>query len=267
MNARRLFGPLWVLWAGLLFGGMVLHAFEHIGSSGFLKATRLTSSIVLVAAAFLWWRQGRQGRAGAALAWIAVGMAFGFLGDVSNAQVVVRDPKMALMGGAMLFAIGHVAYIWAALRIQRDLAFGWPARFWLSLAFWEGVGLAAWYLVVYGAEPREAIHWIGLPYTLLLAGTAGVTTALAMSDRRFVLLGLGGVLFLLSDLVLALGQFRKEIDLARLLVDATGWTTTAGVDFFEQVARNSVWILYGPAQMMIVYSGACILSAYGQAKR
>lgn len=266
MNATRLLGPLWVLWAGLLFGGMVLNGFEHIGSDGFLKATRLTSSIVLVLASVLWWLQGRGTAAAAPLAGIAVGMTFGFFGDVSNARVVLTDPQQSIIGGALLFAVGHIAYIWAALRIRRDLGLRSPTSWAASLLFWEAFGLVGWYFVVYGVEPRLAIHWIALPYTLLLAGTAGVTMALALCDRRFVLLGLGGAVFLFSDLMIAVGQFRK-VDVGQFLVDTTGFRTPLGAHFCEQVGRNAVWILYGPAQMMIVYSGAMILAAYGQAAK
>lgn len=261
-NTHRFVGPLWVMWFGLLFGGMVLNAYEHIGSDGFLKATRLASSFALVLASWFWAASSTHAAASYPLIGLALGMTLGFLGDVSNAQVVITNGEQALMGGAIAFGIGHIAYIWACVRTKRDLFSTRSGVWWASILFWQLVGLVAWYLVVFPVEPKQPIHWIGLPYTLLLAGTAGVTCGLALLDRRFWLLAAGGVVFLASDLVLAIGAFRKDIDIHQVLLQWSGVTSTQGLSFVKQIARNCVWLLYGPAQMMIVYSAASFIAAY-----
>ena len=74
--------------------------------------------------------------------------------------------------------------------------------------------------------------WPALPYSLLLATTAGIATYLALEDRRFSLLAVGAVLFLVSDLILAFRLFHGEFALA----------------------THAVWLTYGPGQMLIVYS-------------
>jgi len=66
----------------------------------------------------------------------------------------------------------------------------------------------------------------------LLAGTAGVTAALALHDQRLALLALGGALFLISDLVLGYRIFQARFYLGG---DAT-------------------WLTYGPGQMLIVFA-------------
>lgn len=102
------------------------------------------------------------------------------------------------------------------------------------MLFWQVFGIVAWFFVVYSGTNRGAglLVWPALPYSLLLAGTAGIATYLAMEDRRFLLLATGAVLFLVSDLILAFRMFHGEF---------------AG-------ATHAVWLTYGPAQMLIVYS-------------
>jgi hypothetical protein len=97
---------------------------------------------------------------------------------------------------------------------------------------WQLVGLVGWYYVVMlGSENRDLV-WPALPYSLLLAGTAGITCALALQDRRLSALAVGGALFLASDLILAFGLFRGH--------------------FAHQT--ECVWLTYGPGQMLIVFS-------------
>jgi hypothetical protein len=83
------------------------------------------------------------------------------------------------------------------------------------------------------------IHWIALPYALLLATTAGLATGLALADGRFLLLALGAALFLLSDLILAGEMF-------------------SGLTF--PFIGDVIWLTYGPAQMLIVYTTAIVLA-------
>ncbi|MBK7217160.1 MAG: hypothetical protein IPH95_08940 [Candidatus Promineofilum sp.] len=83
------------------------------------------------------------------------------------------------------------------------------------------------------------IHWIALPYALLLATTAGLATGLALAEGRLAPLALGTALFLLSDLILAGEMF-------------------SGLSF--PLIDDVIWLTYGPAQMLIVYSVAAVLS-------
>ena len=73
---------------------------------------------------------------------------------------------------------------------------------------------------------------MALPYALLLASTAAAATSLALVDTRFLLLALGSILFLLSDLILAAQLFN-------------------GLKFAS--IGDVVWLTYGPGQMLIVF--------------
>lgn len=96
---------------------------------------------------------------------------------------------------------------------------------------WLAFGVLGWYLVVWrgGAHGPEAVA--ALPYTLLLAGLAGLGTALGLQSTPFLTTAAGTVLFLISDLLLAAGKFR-------------------GLRF--PLLPDLVWLTYGPAQLLIV---------------
>jgi len=106
------------------------------------------------------------------------------------------------------------------------------AMFWRAVVAWQLLAAIGWWFVVMWGQQPTVLHWAALPYSLLLAGTAGVTSGLGLLDRRMIPLALGGALFLASDLILAFEQFRGTFN----------------------YAGDFVWLTYGPAQMLIVYS-------------
>jgi hypothetical protein len=248
------------MWAGLLFGGMILAGFERFDSDPFLKATRLASSLVLVLTGFVITSSPQSARPVWPLLMIALGMAFGFLGDISNSGLVIKDPKQATMGGIVTFAIGHVCYMATCLWIRNHQGLGQNNTWWGSIIVWQLIGLAGWFVVIFTDTPLTPVHWAALPYCLLLAGTAGMTCGLALADWRYFWLGLGGALFLASDLVLAIQLFRDDINIATELVRLTGLNSDDGKHLMKQISRHACWLLYGPAQMLIVFSGLSLLA-------
>jgi hypothetical protein len=257
---ERLAVPLWVMWVGLLFGGMVLAGYERFDSDPFLKATRLASSLVLVLTGFVIISSPQTARPVWPLLMLALGMAFGFLGDISNSGLVIKDPKQATMGGIVTFAIGHLCYMATCLWIRNNQGLRQNNTWWGSIIIWQLIGLAGWFIVIFTDKPLTPVHWAALPYCLLLAGTAGMTCGLALADRRYFWLGLGGAFFLASDLVLAIQLFRDDIDIAAELVRFTGLSSETGKHLMKQVSRHACWLLYGPAQMLIVFSGLSLLA-------
>jgi hypothetical protein len=228
---------LLILWAVLLFGGFFLGE----GERRMPAWSRMASSATLVVAAFSWYAFSRSTPAGGYALLIAIGMTFGFVGDLALAGWLPGGRNT--IGGIASFGIGHVFYIAAFLRYSSAVGLD-DGRRWIALAVWLFIGLAGWYFVVYrgaGAtgEGVTLIHWIALPYALLLATTAGLATGLALADGGFLLLALGAALFLLSDLILAGEMF-------------------SGLTF--PFIGDVIWLTYGPAQMLIVYSVAAVLA-------
>jgi hypothetical protein len=105
------------------------------------------------------------------------------------------------------------------------------------LAWWL-IALVGWYVVVFRGQKHTFLHYAALPYGLLLATTAGLATSLALQESVFIPLAIGTALFLISDFTLAAQLFN-------------------GLHF--TMIGDVVWLTYGPAQMLIVYSVASAL--------
>lgn len=221
---------LWVAWAVCLFGGYALRG--AVTAFDTWMVGRLTSSAVLVVAgAVLAW--GMTPGVGRRIGWlVTVGMALGFLGDLFNADLIPLFGQDPVLGGIAAFGLGHIAYMTGLVTCAKQAGFRHGGkRLWAILA-WQLVAVVGWYFAAYRGNPDSVLVWPALPYSMLLAGTAGVASWLAAEDRRFLGLAVGGALFLLSDLILAVRLFHG--------------------DFAH--ASEAVWFNYGPGQMFIVYA-------------
>lgn len=218
---------LLIAWAVVLFGGFLFGNEKETHRTP--TVNRMGSSLLLVVAAWcwVWFCEGEWVRPYAIT--IAIGMTFGFGGDLALSGWFGRS----VIVGIVLFGIGHLFYIGGI--VWGSGAWGLDAvapRVW-SLMVWLLIGAVGWYLVVYRGQEVGTLHWAALPYALLLAGTTGVATGLAVQDGSFVWLAVGAGLFLFSDLVLAGELF-------------------AGYSF--RSVGDVVWLTYGPGQMLIVFS-------------
>jgi hypothetical protein len=227
---------LLVLWGVLLFGGFLRGSADP--GRRMPRWTRMASSLVLVVAAWSWVLFTRQTAAGGYALFIAIGMFFGFLGDLSLAGLLPGGRSVP--GGITAFGIGHVFYIVAVASFAGRIGLDDPSPRWIALLVWLLIGGVGWYVVVGRQRPFTALHGAALPYALLLATTAGMAWGVAWQDGRFIPLALGAALFLLSDLILAGELF-------------------AGLSF-PQIG-DIIWLTYGPGQMLIVYSIGVVLAA------
>jgi YhhN family len=238
--AARLAAGFWTLWATALFGGTLVSFSDPEAVAWppktILLVSHLASSLFLVGAAWMWFLGFSRSAAATTVALFAAGIALGTVGDFFNGGalqdlVPLPDP---VLGGIAAFALGHICYITGCLRVARKLNFRSRAQFWGPVIFWQLFALVGWYLVVFrGARNGPGLLvWAALPYSLLLAGLTGLASSLALADRRFIALAVGGILFLASDLILAFGMFRGDFP----------------------HATHAVWLTYGPAQMFIVFS-------------
>jgi hypothetical protein len=232
-------GRLWLLgllmlWAAFLFGGFVFGRPDATRIRRMPAWTRMASSLTLVVAGWGWYGLSRAGPAGGFALLVAAGMTLGFLGDLFMARLLpVPQP---VLGGIGSFGLGHVAYISAILLFQKTGVASLPsapALRWAAWIAWLLVGLLGWYVLVFRGQQPSTLHWAALPYSLLLASTAGLATGLAFQALAFVPLAIGAALFLLSDLILAARLFNNT---------------------HFNLIDDVVWLTYGPGQMFIVYS-------------
>lgn len=234
-----LFVGLAALWAAMLLGGFMLGRPNARNPQRIPRRLRLASSLVLLVAAcifaFFSDEEGTDFRA-----WIAIGMAFGLLGDLCMAGVFPL--RQHVLAGMAAFALNHLALIAALFALAEVFAIALPL--WPVALAWAA-GAALWFVVVWRpAAARSLLHRAALPYALLLASTAGLCAGAALSiGQGALLLALGALLFLLSDLLLAAELFN---DRAR---------------FGPLAAGDAVWLLYGPGQMLIVFGARLLITA------
>lgn len=229
---------LLVIWAALLFGGFSFGKLDSLRTRRMPAWTRMASSLTLVAAAWSGFFFNRNSAIESFAFLIAVGMTLGFIGDLFMAELIpVGNP---VMGGIGAFGLGHIAYIIAFFAFGDRNGLNDPGARWGAWIVWLLIGVIGWYIVVYRGQKATPLHYAALPYALLLASTAGFATGLALQNSLFIPLALGAALFLLSDLILAAQLFNN-------------------LRFY--LISDVVWLTYGPAQMLIVYSvGSALLT-------
>ncbi len=221
-------------WAALLFGGFALGTADSPGGERIPTPARMGSSFVLVVAAWSWYFCVRPNTLSLSALLVAVGMTFGFAGDLFMAGLIPAGERT--LGGMGSFGCGHVAYLAAFLYLASRLRLPWTGPRLAAWAAWLLVGVAGWYLIVYRTDHPAALRRAALGYVLLLASTAGCATGLALAAPGFWSLACGASLFFLSDLILAAEMF-------------SGYR-----------AGSAVWLTYGPGQMLIVYSTGAYLA-------
>ncbi len=226
------FTVLWLIWAGLLFGVFFLGELNAAETHHVPTWCRMGSSMMLAGTAWIGAIALMQAASARYAALIAVGMTLGLLGDLFNAGWIVADSQQGTLGGMISFGLGHIAYIAACLNLRRRAGLTCASTLRYSLIGWELFAVAGWFVVVWMGTKNLPLRLPALPYCMLLAGTAGFTTALGLQSRSLIGLGLGGALFLISDLILAFPLFRDSFYLS----------------------GDAVWLTYGPGQMLIVFS-------------
>jgi hypothetical protein len=231
---------LLALWAALLFGGYFFGSRSADLARRMPTWTRIGSSLALVAAAWSWYLFTRTTPVAVFALLIALGMTLGLLGDLFLAHVLPAPE--ATLAGMAAFGLGHIAYIAALLIFAGAHGLLASPPLYGSIALWLLAGLIGWYLVVLRGHEPTTLRWAALPYALLLAGTAGAATGVALQAPSFASVAIGAALFLVSDLILA-GQLFNKL-------------------FFPQIG-DIIWLTYGPAQALIVFGVESALRVVG----
>ena len=196
-----------------------------------IKPLRLSTSWILVACAWIIWASSTALRAPALL--IALGMTFGALGDLVLAEVIPLPKRM--ISGIVVFSIGHLCYIAGFSQTARILGLSDPFSGSLVWVVFVIVAALLWFFLIYNPAKSRVLNLGSLFYGWLIAIMAGTATALALSDPRFTLTAIGGVLFLISDIILGNRELRDN-----------GWF----------LVHDVVWVLYIAGQALIVLTAA-----------
>lgn len=238
--ARWLLYFLLILWAGLLVGGLILGRAGPERRNRLPLPVRVALSTTLLAAALVWWLAGAAGGPLAGFSfWIVVGMAFGLLGDLFMAGLLVPKPRHVIFG-ILAFGAGHVFYILAFRQAATVLGLNSEPVWLWSWVIYLAAAALLWALLVREPARGRALNYGTLGYSLVLAAMAGAALALALQNPALAPLALGGVLFMVSDLILGSELMRRT--------------------YFPFIG-DVIWTTYTVAQMLIVYSSAAALHA------
>ncbi len=221
---------LLIVWGGLLFGGFIFGKPDRENEHRIPTWARMGSSLTLVLAGWAGFLFSAEGPTKTFVFFLAIGMTLGAVGDFSMAKLLPLPDHV--IGGIAAFGLGHMAYIYGILQYANTTGRDTAGTRWVAWAVWLVIGLAGWYVVVFRGGKPTVLHWVALPYALLLASTAGFATSLALQASEFWGLAGGATLFLISDLILAAQLFNN------LKFNLIG---------------DVVWLTYGPGQMLIVY--------------
>lgn len=198
---------------------------------------RMFNSATLVLAALVWWRAVAAGTPfGSYAAFIFLGMAGSFVGDLLMARVIPLPAHP--IPGIVAFGVAHVFYILGCIQIAQALG-ATDGRIWAgAVVALEVLGIVLWRTLIYSPEASPVLAYGALGYALLLAGTTGAAIALAIQEPRLIVLAVGAVLFLVSDAILG----------NRLL---------RGNDWF--MVGDVVWAIYIAGQSLIVFTLPAVL--------
>lgn len=224
-----IFIALLILWACFLFGGFIFGKPNPEQTRRMPAWTRMASSFTLVIAGWLWMLAVRDTPYQNLALFFTIGMTLGWIGDLFMAQLIPLGNHV--LGGMASFGLGHLAYIAGLIDASNTFALSDNSIRCGALLTWLIIAPILWYLVVFRGSEKTVLHIAALPYSLLLATTSGFASGLALQSGAFILIALGSILFLISDLILATELF-----------NGAKWRYISDV----------VWLTYGPGQMLIV---------------
>lgn len=209
----------------VLIAGFVLGRYNADRSARILRPFKLSTSLILVVCAFVLWLN----RSASAALMIFLGMTFGFVGDLILAEVI-RLPHR-LIFGIIVFGIGHILYIISFVQIALALHLTDPFGGTVLWTLFVMIASVLWVMLIYNPKQPRLLNVGSLIYAWLISIMAGTAVGLAIQDTRFAWTAIGGLLFLISDVILGNRELR-------------------GNKWF--LINDVVWIIYIAGQALIV---------------
>ncbi len=203
----------WLLLLGvalLLVGGFIRHPYDDLRQGRMPKRTQLPQTVLLIALAVIVWLTAARQTALAGLGlFVGLGVALGFLGDLFMADVF-RQKDHVLFGMAA-FGAGHVCYMLGFREIALAFSLHAVGAYAIALLFAWAAAIILWLLMIRSPTGEAARQYAALAYALFLASMAGYALGLALQREALWPLAAGGLLFLLSDALIAarlFGEYR-----------------------------------------------------------
>ncbi|MGN0520418.1 MAG: lysoplasmalogenase family protein [Candidatus Fimenecus sp.] len=136
--------------------------------------------------------------------WMTFGLVFGLLGDVwlDLKWIYLQDKDSYLYSGFIFFLLGHVCFVTAVFKVGPYTTSS------LIVAFAAALVIA--FVAILMEKPLKMHYgkfkWIVFLYSFMLALTMTMAMTLAVItgfEKMWTVMSVGGLLFLLSDLVLS----------------------------------------------------------------
>ncbi|MDC8784978.1 lysoplasmalogenase [Roseateles koreensis] len=148
--------------------------------------------------------------------WVLRGLWFSLGGDVA-----LLWPEQGFIFGLLSFLCAHLCYLWAFTRVQRFAAWPWPFLGYGLLA--GGVLSHLWPGVPTPLQGPVIVYVLCLTAMGAQAAVVGWRAQAEPEAVRGRWLALGGLLFVLSDAVLATNKFAGPVPQATLYVLSLYW--------------------------------------------
>jgi uncharacterized membrane protein YhhN len=224
-----------------LVGGLALGRLNEERTCRLPRWLRIGLSGALLISALmhlLWGAWDTQARVYATF--IFLGMLSGFAGDLIMARLV-RVPNRLVFGMAA-FGVGHLLYSAAFWGVCKRLTTARPGWLVASLALAVLLVICAWWRLIRKPGGSRAINLGSLGYAVLIALMVVLSLRVATQVTCLTGLGVGALLFLISDLVLGNWQVRGH-----------AWTSV----------NDLIWTTYVLGQLLIVSSVAGAVACFG----
>jgi len=148
--------------------------------------------------------------------WVLAGLWWSLAGDIA-----LLWPREGFLPGLVAFLIAHLCYLWAFTRLQRLAAWPWPFVFYAVLA--GGILSGLWSGVPDALRVPVLAYVVALSAMGAQAAVVGWRSRGTEHARRHAVLALGGLLFVISDALLATNKFAGPLPLASVWVLTTYW--------------------------------------------
>ncbi len=223
--------------AALLVYGYARGRYDSDRLGRMAKHHELPQTVLLIGLAIVIWLGGaRETALSAAAALVVVGITLGFVGDLFMAGVFGEQD---VIKGMAAFGLGHIAYLLALREYAVVLNLTNAAPLLAGVVLLWVVGGLAWRMATQGSSAPGLMIRLSLGYGLLLATVAGMAVGLALQALPLWSLAIGGLLFVLSDGLIAMRLF--------------GGLRRAYLG-------DAIWVTYIIAQALIVTGAAVALT-------
>ena len=194
----------------------IIHLFEQVVRTGWIN---LTTKPMLVLILLVYFLSSQVYRSGIMSRLVIAALLFSWIGDVLL-MLQGRIQELFIFG-LMAFLAAHVCYIFA-YRHARDKK---PDKDYSAFIrgrsiFLVFVGLALIYMLYPGLEAM-LVPVIVYTIVLIAMGISAVNRRGKTSDKSFIMVYSGALLFILSDAMIGIDKFLNPIFHARLLIMAT----------------------------------------------